>query len=958
MRQKSLFTRIYLFFTLLLIPAFGVYEGLAYFAANRKNIEISAAAQNLVKIRSDLKLHADESAFWVNRLTTFFAESAAPENFAASINGFLKKFPAKLEFAVYSPAGKLIADNLDIDAATRAKWQEAGPELKQMLELNQSSERYRAIDRLRPLFGQNFFIPDRGNDEFCVATLFYKSDFENDRYRYWAAGNRQMLVVARMPTGELRRRTGFRHFAAVFSAENVRFARFAGTLPVKCDEKDAVTARIAFNRLRESPGSEFIEFDNQLFSRVQIDAGVWILIMYDLPKSGARYGYLVVAGLMILGCGFFAMRNYGYFPGRIENLSLLVQICVLMAISAGIPLVILGSVAVNYFSSKETALIREKNQEMVRFALQIDRNIQLEYARYSRLIRQSVRELPEAFRKEFSPGQIIGTFREKLGEVFSNVQIMRTTLTDSGNSLGRTGNRSADYQVIVSDMAQGDREIVEYLGKEHLAALNRVSPPAVPAEKAVMLELIFQKPVEMIVSDLLAVEGNTTEAGWGMRKVTLFAEAFKVLTRSAFDHYVLVSIVSELLHQSYIMRHLHGAIRNPWGFTFYVARDRTLFNEQKALELFPEINRLFMRVSDYPLPEPEIVDFQGQNCLFVGLRGSMAANVRFCVLYPVARIRQEIRAEAEELLYPAALGGTIVLFMILVLYLNLLLPVNRLHQAARALETRDAAFRLPETRGGDEFAEMATIFNASIAEFEELKIASIVQTRLLPSKPLNVKGYSIFGKCLPMVELGGDYYDYFPVDDENFVLLLGDVAGHGVGASLLMAMAKAGVVCGSDVFKDPAAMLSRLHQIIFSIKNRVQRKVMTFQYLLVNSSGGNLTYANAGGCSPVIVDPAAGTVVELKHGGPVLGGFKKTSYSNFELKIKPGQAMILYTDGMVESRNDKGIELGYQGLYDLLVPAFNADADIFYHNILSAYRNWLGQAITGDDMTMIVLVCV
>jgi len=288
--------------------------------------------------------------------------------------------------------------------------------------------------------------------------------------------------------------------------------------------------------------------------------------------------------------------------------------------------------------------------------------------------------------------------------------------------------------------------------------------------------------------------------------------------------------------------------------------------------------------------------------------------------------------------------------------MNLLQPVARLHQAARALEARDSTFRLPET-SGDEFSEMAGIFNKSIGEFDELKIASIVQSRLLPTSPLVVEGFSLFGKSIPMIDLGGDYFDYFIVDDDHFALLLGDVAGHGVGASLIMAMAKAGVICGQEICMDPAGVLSRLHQIVFAIKNRVQRKVMTFQYLLVNRKTAQIVYSNAGGCSPVLVDKAVGTCVEVPLSGAVLGGFKKSVFSNLEFSIKNGQALILYTDGMVESRNVAGKELGYIGLYDLFLRNYASDASVYYQKIMAEYHDWLGGAVPGDDMTLIVMVC-
>lgn len=957
MKQRSWFARLYLFFALVFLPAIGLYEGLVYFAGSRKNIEISHAAQEMVKIRNDLILHADESRFLVNRMNRMLMSATGPQDFADALRKFIVQNKLKIEFAVYSIHGNLAADNFINKTETRAKWAEAGVFLRTVLFAGNSQARFSAIDSLRPLLGRNFFVPEGKTNDSYVAGSFYQTDFNQDRFRCWVAGNEKCLVAARVSPEELLRKTGLRSFAASFTHGRIKFESFstAHNSHVGSPE-NSLFARVAYSRLVENPGLEFVTIDNRLFSRVRIDDEKWVLIIYQLDSGGSRYGYIVVSGVLLLLFLLIWLHRTGFLQGGLENLPLLIQICFLMAFSAGIPLVILGSVAVDYFNNKKTALMRSQNQQMVSFAQQIDRSIQIEHARCTRLIRESAGSLADSLARNEPSEKIVGLFKEKLKPVFINAHIIQTEILETEKNQGISGRKKAIYRDFASDMHPGDREIINVLGAQHLAALNSTIPDEPPVDKLYLLEAIFQRPMDMIVRDLLTAEGRMTEAGWGMRKISVFALAVNVLTNNYFDHYVFISILSSVLQEHYVTRNLHDAIRNHWGFTFFAARDRFFLNEQKSLDHFPEISQLFARVSAYPLPEPEIVDYQKEKHLFVGLKGHLAEDMKFCVLYPVSRIDHAITEEAGELLYPAVLGLAIVMFMVLILYLNLLLPVNRLHEAAQALDNRDASFRLPEG-SGDEFSDMARIFNASIAEFEELQIASIVQKRLYPSRPLQVKGFSIFGKCMPMVELGGDYFDYFPIDDENFVLMLGDVAGHGVGASLLMAMAKAGVICGRDVYKDPASVLCRLHQIIFSIKNKVQRKVMTFQYLLVNSSNLSLLYANAGGCSPAIVDPESGCVEELRHNGPVLGGFRKTAYSNMELKIRSGQAIILYTDGMVESRNETGCELGYQGLFQLFATCYDLDAAVYYRKIMTAYENWLGNASAGDDMTLIVMVC-
>ncbi len=948
MKQKSIFAQIYLILTLLLLPAAGINEGLKYFAANRKKIEISNAARELTGIRNDLQLHADQQKFWVNQLKTWFAEAKSPLQFAERMKQFLSQYQPAVEFAVYDRNSRLVSDNFLKDPAERTKWNEAGISLQAALSTGVSPKYYKAVDKLRPIMGRNLFVPTTDNPEYNSCNILYQSDFEKDLYRYWLARNSLLMVVVRISTKELQQRTGLKAFVSTIDQEKIKLEFFSESR--QGFDRHSATSRIAYQQLLQQPAHEFTEYENKLFSRVQTGINRWILITYQLSDKKMRPGKIIIAGLLLLIFFILLLQRSGWFSARIENLPLLAQTGILMAVAAGIPLTILGSVAINYFANKKTALIREVNQQMAQFALNIDRNLELEHARYARIMRQTMFSLPDMLSDKTFRKDIQLLFRERLDKAYASMLIL------AGKVHRDSGEAKAGYNLITHDMHPNDKDIISHLGKRHLATLNSTAHENIPPEIAYLLETVFQKPFEQIVHDLLSEEGKLVDAGWGDRKLTLFVESFQLLTTAYFDHFLFMVINSDLLQESYIARHLHGAIRNPWGFTFYVAYGQTLLNEQKPLEQYPEINRLFTKTTDFPLPEPEIVEFNKSSHLFVGLNGSTTNSIRFCVLYPVERIDAKISDEAKELIYPTVLGISLIFFMVVILHLNLLMPVKRLHQAALALGKRDSTFRLPESEG-DEFSEMAKIFNNSISEFDELKIASIVQARLLPTRPFNVEGFSIFGKSLPMIELGGDYFDYFPVDEANFALLLGDVAGHGVGASLIMAMAKAGVICSSEIARDPASVLVRLHQIVFSIKNRVQRKVMTFQYLLVNRFDRSLVYSNAGGCSPALIDPVAKTVCEVKHAGAVLGGFKKTVYSNLKLAINQGQAIILYTDGMVESRNESDTELGYQGLFDLFLACYDKDATTYYNNIMASYQKWLGQAVAGDDITLIVMVC-
>lgn len=949
MNLRRLFANSYLLLVLLVVPAIGLNEAIAFLAENRQKAAISQAMQELVKIRNDLMIHSDTASFLVNRLTVMFSDSPSPEKFDLSCRQFLVQHNLDLQFAIYSRAGELLFKQIPSEEENKQSWHDAGRSLQKVLFEKDQFLRFVALDELRPVWGKHFFLPENEKGSSYVAKFFYQSDFDNDRFRYWAAGNEKYLVVVRFPTADIKKDTGLRLFLNKNLKGHISFAIFRNHNLISAKTPiDSRIVKMAFLNLERNAEREFFASDDLVFSRVKIEGRTWVLLISQLVKPKLRHGLIIFAILCLILTAFISRHRQGSHPDRFENLSLLRQVALLMFIAGGIPLVILGSVAVNYFINKKTALIRAKNEEMIDFILQVDRNIQIDHARYARLINQASESFPKILAEKDSSNKLVGLIKNTFAPVPVSVLVLEA-------HKDRADARKIVTREIASDIYPTDRDFVRILGTSHLGALNQTRTDEFPVEKVFILESVFQKPMNMIVHDLLRFEGKISEMGWGIRKITLLANAFQILKQEFFDHYIFIFTVSNEIEEKYIRRNLHDALRNNLGIKILVEQSQILVNQEKPLESFPEINRLFQRVADYPLPEPEIIDFQGEKHLFVGLKGSRSINTKFCALFSVAVIEEEIRNEIKGFFYPVFLGASLLGFMVLVLHFNLLLPVSCLHQAALALVRRDSSFRLPEDTG-DEFSEMARIFNASIADFEELQIASIVQKHLLPTKPLEIEGFKIFGKCHPMIELGGDYFDYFNVDEKHFALMLGDVAGHGVGASLLMAMAKGGVMCARDVQNDPAAILSRLHHIIFAVRNKVQRKIMTFQYFLVNSQTNRIHYANAGGCSPALVDAKTKSVKEINHQGAVLGGFKKNVFSNIELAIEPGQAIILYTDGLVEARNDSGKELGYENLFAIFVRSFHPDAHEFYSNIMKEFRDWLGDSIAGDDITLIVMV--
>jgi sigma-B regulation protein RsbU (phosphoserine phosphatase) len=205
-----------------------------------------------------------------------------------------------------------------------------------------------------------------------------------------------------------------------------------------------------------------------------------------------------------------------------------------------------------------------------------------------------------------------------------------------------------------------------------------------------------------------------------------------------------------------------------------------------------------------------------------------------------------------------------------------------------------------------------------------------------------------------MTSLGGDYYDFISLGENKTGIVLGDVAGHGVPAGLLMAMAKAAVLMADEEEKqNPTLLTQAVHQMFIKIKNRQLKKMMTFQYLTIEAHTGEVNFTNAGHCFPIIIRPQKQEAEFIEQIALPLGISKKSAYPSLSFKINPGEALLLYTDGIVEAVNEKGEDYGFERLKNTICSTYDPNPEVFYENLYQNYCNW--SPAKDDDLTLIII---
>jgi len=305
--------------------------------------------------------------------------------------------------------------------------------------------------------------------------------------------------------------------------------------------------------------------------------------------------------------------------------------------------------------------------------------------------------------------------------------------------------------------------------------------------------------------------------------------------------------------------------------------------------------------------------------------------------------------------------------------------VHELYVGTRRVKEGDFSHRIP-VRGGDQLAELGTSFNTMTGNLEklivvakekerlesELEIAREVQSQLFPKDVPGLKTLSITGVCNPARVVSGDYYDFIPLADSSMAFAIGDVAGKGISAALLMAaiqstmrmqltagypMAAAAGNGGVKQHLSTAAMVSRLNKQLYA--NTSPEKYATFYFALYDDRSNTLTYTNAGHLPPILLRKG---VPELLHvNGTVVGAFPFSSYEEEQIQLASGDVLVAYTDGIIEPENVYGEMFGERRLMDLLAKNSHMESHEIIARVMEAVGQWTGvTAELQDDMTMLV----
>src|SRR5580698_2150863 len=255
-----------------------------------------------------------------------------------------------------------------------------------------------------------------------------------------------------------------------------------------------------------------------------------------------------------------------------------------------------------------------------------------------------------------------------------------------------------------------------------------------------------------------------------------------------------------------------------------------------------------------------------------------------------------------------------------------------------------AAIRIEHTR----FAEVERARQLMARDLEQ---AAEIQRGFLPGIAPSVRGLDVAGHNAPCRTVGGDYYDFFPYGSSRIAMVLGDVSGKGMPASLLMMGLQARVQVLNEEPKILADVMTRLNRITSA--NCPSNRFITLFFCILDGDTGDLTFCNAGHNPPLIIR-ADGTYDQLKGGGPVLGILASIDYQEYHEQLAEGDALVIYSDGVTEANNPAGDEFEIEGLSEAVIQDRHLPAATIVNRINKALVTYTAGAPPSDDITVIV----
>lgn len=241
------------------------------------------------------------------------------------------------------------------------------------------------------------------------------------------------------------------------------------------------------------------------------------------------------------------------------------------------------------------------------------------------------------------------------------------------------------------------------------------------------------------------------------------------------------------------------------------------------------------------------------------------------------------------------------------------------------------------------------------AEFgKELSMAHEIQAQILPASAARVPGFDVAGDYRSWGDVGGDYFDYVPLQDGRTLAVIADVSGHNLASGMMMVSARATLRTLAQIHRDPAKLFTELGASMHQDLSRTERFI-TAAGVAMDPEGGAIEIVNAGHNPPMLYRSKDRTVRAIESDSTVLGFLPDVAYDSVRVELEPGDCLLLYTDGVTEATNGDDDMFGEDRLQTVLAASAQRGASDVVAMVMASVHAFRKPGQSGDDITLVAI---
>lgn len=344
------------------------------------------------------------------------------------------------------------------------------------------------------------------------------------------------------------------------------------------------------------------------------------------------------------------------------------------------------------------------------------------------------------------------------------------------------------------------------------------------------------------------------------------------------------------------------------------------------------------------------------------------------VVFPQDELMADIIKLNGVVLFIGIAGFLFLLIIIIMISRSITMPIRTLHKATKDIAKGNLGFELPHIKRGNEVGELAESFlymRGALKQYikeltetttakerieSELRIAHDIQLSLVPKifppYPDRTE-FDIYAALEPAKEVGGDFYDFFFVDDTHFCVVIGDVVGKGVPAALLMAVVKTLIKTYAIETKNPSLTLTKVNKEIYT--DSASCMFVSIFIGIFDIGTGKFLYSNAGHNPPVSIKKGEDPIYVGNADAIAVGLDENTIYQDGTILLSKGDMLCMYTDGVTEALDEKKEQFSEERLLSVLKDTKSGHLKNIVGGILKNIRSFAGRHAQSDDITVLLL---